>query len=260
LNCTPTRKCVKIIKIIEVLKSLSSIIKEEIIGKRKMIKVDFHCHTHYSSDSLQTPAQLIQAARKKGLQKVVVTDHNSIMGALEAQQIAPDLVIIGEEVKTSEGELLAIFVSERVPKGLDPMEAIQRLKAQNAFISVSHPFDITRSGWKLETLQKLAPYFDAIEIFNARCLLSKQNRLAAEFARSHNLPGTTGTDAHLSVELGRTVTVLPSFSNTDELKSAIREATYQTHLAPYWVHFGSMAAHFVKRLIPNKQISILNKG
>ncbi len=225
-----------------------------------MIKVDFHCHTHYSSDSLQTPAQLVKTARNKGLQKVVVTDHNSILGALEAKQIAPDLVIIGEEVKTSEGELLAVFVSEKVPKGLDPMEAIQRLKAQNAFISVSHPFDFTRSGWKLETLKKLAPYFDAIEIFNARCLLLKQNQLAVEFAHLYNLPGTAGTDAHLSAELGRTVTVLPSFSNTDELRSAIREATYQTHLSPYWVHFGSMAAHFIKKLIPNKQVPILNKG
>ncbi len=225
-----------------------------------MINVDFHCHTIYSNDSLQKPTQLIQAARKKGLHKVVITDHNTIIGALEAQQIAPDLIIVGEEVKTSEGELLAAFVTEKVPKGLQPMEAIQRLKAQNAFISVSHPFDAARSGWRLETLQKLAHYFDAIEVFNARCSTHKQNKLAAEFARSYDLPGTAGTDAHQPGELGKTMTILPDFKDADELRIAIRQATYQTHLSPYWVHFGSITAHFIKLLIPGKQISIVNKG
>ncbi len=132
------------------------------------MKVDFHSHTHYSSDSLTPIQSLIDAARRRGLDRIVVTDHNSIHGALEAHALAPDLVIVGEEVQTTQGEFLAAFVKEVVPKRLEPAEALARLKAQGAFISISHPFDAQRSGWPLETLEWLAPQIDAVEVLNAR--------------------------------------------------------------------------------------------
>ncbi len=121
-----------------------------------MNHVEFHCHTIASRDSLVSPQQLISAARKAGLDRIFVTDHNSIQGALEAQQLAPELILIGEEIKTTQGELLAYLLREEIPGGLSPMETIAAIREQGGVISVSHPFD-PRRGWQVDELLKNLP-------------------------------------------------------------------------------------------------------
>jgi len=106
----------------------------------KQLRVEFHCHTIYSKDSLVPPKKLVEAARRKGLDRLIVTDHNNIGGALEAKRLDPELVIVGEEILTPRGEFLAAFVSQEIPAGLEPLEVLRRLREQGAFISVSHPF------------------------------------------------------------------------------------------------------------------------
>ena len=131
------------------------------------IRVDFHCHTRYSKDSLNNIPYLLNMCRRRGVDRVVITDHNTIQGALIAQQLDPDRVIVGEEIKTTKGELLAVYVTEEVPAGLSPVETISLLRSQGAFISVSHPFDLGRSGhWDVDDLLEITPLIDAIEIFN----------------------------------------------------------------------------------------------
>jgi predicted metal-dependent phosphoesterase TrpH len=116
-----------------------------------------------------------------------VTDHNTILGARETQALDPELIIIGEEIMTTHGEILAAFVQEEVPPGLLPQETIGLLKEQGAFISVSHPFDRWRSGgWKVDQLIDMVPELDAIEIFNAHCFSDTPNRLATEFSQEHS--------------------------------------------------------------------------
>lgn len=211
-----------------------------------MLKVDFHCHTYHSPDSLTTIDDLISNIKKRGLDRVVVTDHNCLAGAQEAHNAAPDLIIVGEEVQTSEGEFLAAFVTREVPKGLEPMEAYKRLRDQGAFISVSHPFDPQRSGWSNKTLLEIAPIVDAIEVFNARVLDMTMNLKAEEFARAHNLSGTAGSDGHHPSEVGRAYSILPDFSNADELRSVINQAVSAGRLSSPLVHFYSSWARFVK--------------
>ena len=99
-----------------------------------MVKVDFHVHTRFSPDSLTSLGAALRAARRRGLARLVIPDHNTIAGALEARRLAPDFVIVGEEVMTTEGELLAYFLEEEVPAGLPPEEALARLRAQGAFV------------------------------------------------------------------------------------------------------------------------------
>jgi predicted metal-dependent phosphoesterase TrpH len=213
-----------------------------------MLTLEFHCHTIYSKDSLTRPADLVRVAREKGLNRLVVTDHNRIGGALEAQKLDPELVIVGEEIMTTRGELLAAFVSEEIPAGLEPLEAIRRLRAQGAFISVSHPFDGHR-GWQLADLLEIAPLVDALEIFNARCIFERDNQRAADFAREHNLPGTVGSDAHTTRELGRAVSVLEKdFDNAETLKSALRMAGVRTKLSSPLIHATSRWAVTVKKI------------
>jgi predicted metal-dependent phosphoesterase TrpH len=213
------------------------------------IAVDFHCHSCYSKDSLTTINKLIQACRKKGVDRLVVSDHNTTEGALLAQAQAPELIIVGEEVMTAQGELLASFVTEAVPKGLPPQEAIQRLRAQGAFISVSHPFDSLRHGhWELPDLLAISPWVDAIEVFNARCMASGSNQQAQDFARAHDLAGTAGSDAHGAIEVGNACLVLPPFMSAEELRQVIRSGRVQGHLSSPWVHFISRYARFRKRI------------
>jgi predicted metal-dependent phosphoesterase TrpH len=214
-----------------------------------MLSIEFHCHTYASKDSLTRPADLIKAARRKGLDRLVITDHNSIAGALEAQAIDPQLVIVGEEIMTTKGEILAAYVREEIPALLSPQETIRRLKEQGAFISVSHPFDEMRAGGWLESdLMEIIPFVDAIEVYNSRCMLPRFNRLAQEFAVKHNLAGTVGSDAHVAFEVGRSVLLLNQFTGPEEMREVISGAKFRVKWSPWWFHLFSRYASINKKL------------
>ncbi len=191
-----------------------------------MLAVELHAHTRASNDCLTRPRDLVRVCAERGIDRIAITDHNTIQGALEAQALAPHLVIVGEEVMTAHGELLAYFVSENVPPGLPPSEAIARLRAQGAAISVSHPFDSHRKGaWREADLLAIAPLVDAIEVFNARCLRRADNDRAQVFAQAHHLPGTIGSDAHSLREIGRAFQWLPRASSAADLVTSWRTAS-----------------------------------
>ena len=214
-----------------------------------MLTLEFHCHTNASKDSLIRPEDLIRTARKKGLDRLVITDHNSIAGAVAAQKLAPELVIVGEEIMTTKGEILAAFVTEEIPAGLSPQETIRRLKEQGAFISVSHPYDTHRKGGWLETdLLEIVPYVDAIEVFNSRCMDPRFNHKAKAFAEKHSLPGTVGSDAHGAFEVGTSVLLLDQFTGPEGMRKVIRQAKVKTKLSPWWVHLVSRYASIKKKI------------
>ncbi len=214
------------------------------------LRVEFHCHSIYSADSLNTPQALVQAARARGIDRLIITDHNRTGGAVEAQRLDPEHIIVGEEIKTSSGELLAAFVQEEIPRGLAPLEAIDRLRRQGAFISVSHPFDLSRDGWPVPDLMQILPYIDAIEVFNSRCTRAEVNDQAAAFAAEHNLAGTVGSDAHAIMELGRSTLRLPPFATAAELRAVIRQGQPQTLLSSPWIHWTSVWARIYKNFRP----------
>ena len=216
----------------------------------RYLRTEFHCHTIYSKDSLLQPEKLVEACKRKKIDRVIVTDHNTIEGALCCQEIDPARVIIGEEIMTTEGELLAAYVSEEIPPGLPPMTVIERLREQGAFISVSHPFDTHRKGhWDESNLLKILPYVDAIETFNSRCMLPRFNFRAQDFAAEHNLTGTYGSDAHAAFELGRGTLLLPFFDDTESLKLALENAIVpKIILGTPLVHFTSRWAVWWKML------------
>jgi len=212
--------------------------------------VDFHTHTDFSTDSLTSPGKLIATARRKGIDRIVVTDHNEIEGAFRAKDIDPERIIIGSEIETTHGEILAAFMKEAVPSGLPPIEAISRLRDQNAFISISHPFDPTRKGgWRVDALEEIVHLIDAIETFNARCFLPRYNWIAEEFAKKHDLLGTHGSDAHAAFEIGRGSLLIPQFSDSNSLKCNLPQAVSpRLTLSSPFVHLTSRYATWVKKL------------
>ncbi len=213
-----------------------------------LLKVEFHCHTIYSLDCLVRPKDLLDVCRKRDIDRIVITDHNTIDGALEAKQLDPERVIVGEEVRTQEGELLAVYVKELVPRGLPAAEAIARLKDQGAFISVSHPFDKLRGKyWSIPDLMKIIDLVDAIEVFNSRCFPPIYNRRAADFATAHSLSGTTGSDAHALYEVGRSTMFLPFFDDAESLRASLPKAKIESRLSGPWVRISSRYAALRKR-------------
>ena len=209
------------------------------------IKVDFHVHSIGSQDSLSTGEKLAAQARKRGLGKLIITDHNSIATAVELQKHDPEFVIVGEEILTTKGEILAVYVKEEVPKGLEPLEAFKRLKDQGAFISLSHPYAPMRHGWSEAEMEEYMPWLDAIEVANARNL-HPMNVSAAAFAQSHGLCGTAGSDAHGVNEIGHMGLLLPDFHNADELREAVRSAEVFGQESGPQVRFYSRSAVFLK--------------
>lgn len=212
-------------------------------------KVETHCHSLYSKDSLTNLDKLIHMARKRGLDKLILTDHNNIQGALRAKEMAPDLIIVGEEILTTAGEFLAFFVKEEIPRGLEPMEVIKRLKEQDAFISISHPFDLLRHGWPLPLLDQIRPHLDAIEVFNGRSFTKNINQKAGAYARQYDMAGTVGSDAHTLGEIGSSYMILPPFTDAKSLRLVINDAEYVQHHSSPLVRFGSTFAKIYKQVL-----------
>ncbi len=204
-------------------------------------RVEFHCHTSISSDSSNRLPQLLKVARQRGLQRLAITDHNTIANALRAHEIDPELIIVGEEIKTSAGELLTFFISEGIPKHTPPMQAVQALKGQGAFICLAHPFDKRRGHWNEEELEPLLPYIDAVEVFNSRCFDPTANQAALEYAQRKHLPMLGGSDAHSLVELGLSTVTLPPFHSAADLRLSLRHSKLETRPftppAHVWANF-----------------------
>ncbi len=212
-------------------------------------KVDLHVHTRYSGDCLTRLPALIAACRRKGLSKIAITDHNTIAGALAARELAPDLIIVGQEIDTTQGELIAYFLREGVPKDLTPQEAITCLREQEAVISVPHPFESLRSSALARgALLEIIDQVDALEVFNARCLLQRDNRQAREWADLYGKLATAGSDAHTLWELGRGYVELPPFDGPEEFLQSLAQGKVGGRSNGLWVHFPSTIAKPLRQL------------
>ncbi len=212
-----------------------------------MLKGDFHMHTCYSKDCATPPERLVARAIQVGLTCIAVTDHNNVEGALAAERVVRNqsalLVIVAEEVKTSQGEIIGLFLKETIQGGLSPEETCRRIKAQGGLISIPHPFDrFRRSPLKFEALQSILSEIDAFEVFNSRTTLLRDSRKALDFAKEHNLPTLAGSDAHHPWELGHVFVELPEFKDAEGFKKALnhiqvhgRRSTPLVHLITRYV-------------------------
>lgn len=213
-------------------------------------RVELHCHTMFSPDSLTKPQAIVAACRKRGVDRIAITEHNNIAGALAVRSLAPDLVIIGEEIKTSKGEILAWFLTEEVPKGLSPEEAIRRLRGQGAVISLSHPLDPLRgsSAMGLEATLSIIDQVEALEVFNARCLRPDSNDAARQLAADYGKLMHAGSDAHTASEVGAAVTLMPPFHDAESFRRSLAQATIDARRSGAHVRFFSRYATMVNKV------------
>lgn len=169
-----------------------------------MLRRDLHVHTKYSHDSVAPVRSVLDRCRDSGLGLVAITDHNNIRGALEAREVAVFPVIVGEEVKSSEGDINGLFLEEAVPARLSPTETVHRIKAQGGLAGIPHPFDRVRpTALGRRALVEILPYVDFLEGHNGHTLLSADNEKGVNFANEHSLATVASSDSHSALELGR---------------------------------------------------------
>jgi hypothetical protein len=212
-----------------------------------VLTADFHIHTKYSMDCRNELSDIIKRCQKLGLNCIAIADHDAVQGGLELQKIAPFKVIVAEEVLTFSGEVMGMFLKERIPSGIPLEKAIAAIKEQGGLVNIPHPFDPVR-GLRLnaDEFEKLASQIDLIEVFNARVLAAQTNNKAADFAKEHNLPGTAGSDSHSIPEIGSVSVELNDFITPAEFLAALKTAKIEGKRASPFVHFYSTWAKIKK--------------
>jgi predicted metal-dependent phosphoesterase TrpH len=204
---------------------------------------DIHIHTTYS-DGVATPAQVLaHVAAHTDLRVIAITDHDAIGGALEARAMADEFgleVIVGEEVSTCEGHLLALFIEEELPAGRPAAETVAAIHAQGGICVAPHPFgmlvpSVGRSGplRGRAGLERGWPV-DAIETFNASLWLPHNNHSAARYAARHGIPALGGSDAHHLETIGRGYTRFPGRSAADLRRAILAGETMACGRSWFW--------------------------
>ena len=195
------------------------------------VRVDLHAHTMWSGDSTTTPDELADAVRATGLDVLCITDHNAIAGALRLREELPCRVVVGEELRTAAGEIIGLFLTERVPMGVGPMEAARAIRDQGGVVYVPHPFDPMRRNLASPALHELAEagLIDAIEVLNAKTSLPSLNRRAAEFADEFGLASGAGSDAHVPDAIGAAYVEAPAFDGPEDFVAALRAGRIVGH-------------------------------
>jgi predicted metal-dependent phosphoesterase TrpH len=199
------------------------------IVERPLIEVDLHMHTDHSPDCATPVEVLLETARDRGLGAIAITDHNEVSGALEARRIAAEMgdlkVIVAEEVKTAEqGEVIGLFLEEKIPRGMTMAETIAAIRAQGGLVYVPHPFDRFHSVPDYEHLLDIVEEIDVLEVFNPRVALTAFNEEAERFARKYRIVPGAGSDSHVAQGLGSVRVRIHDFDGPAEFLEAMRDA------------------------------------
>jgi len=199
------------------------------IAGRPLIDVDLHMHTDHSPDCATPVEVLLETARDRGLGAIAITDHNEVSGALEARRIAAEMgdieVIVAEEVKTAEqGEVIGLFLEEKIPRGMTMAETIAAIRAQGGLVYVPHPFDRFHSVPDYEHLLEMVEEIDILEVFNPRVALTAFNEEAERFARKYRIVPGAGSDSHVAQGLGSVRVRIHDFEGPAEFLEAMRDA------------------------------------
>jgi predicted metal-dependent phosphoesterase TrpH len=181
------------------------------------VRVDMHMHTMWSGDATTTPDELREALDESRIDVLCITDHNAVNGAVQLSESLGCRVIVGEEIRSGPGEIIGLFLTERVPLGLKHTEAVERIKGQGGLVYIPHPFDPMRHCLHEDALYDLgrAGAIDAIEVLNAKVSLRSLNQRAADFAAEFDLPGGAGSDAHEPSAIGAAFVEMPDFDERD---------------------------------------------
>ena len=220
-----------------------------------MIKADLHVHTRYSIDCATPLERIVERCLEIGINCIAVADHNTIAGALKLKEIAPFKVIVAEEVLTPVGEIMGLFLTEKVPKGLSPQETIAQIRSQGGLVGIPHPFG--RSPfWNSNELtsQEILSQVDIIEAFNSRTPFSSSIAKAQKLALEQGKAASAGSDAHTLGEIGRAYVEMPEFDGPDNFLNCLAQGRIFGDKSSPLVHFASMWAKIRKNILGDSSL------
>lgn len=197
-----------------------------------MFKVDLHTHSAASPDGGITPDQYQQALEGGLLDAVAITDHNTIAMAVALQKQLGERIIIGEEIMTTRGEIIGLFLEKPVAAGLTPLKAVKQIKDQGGLVYIPHPFETVRKGLDSRALTGIADYVDVMEVCNGRAFVQNRSAKAVVWARLNQKDGAASSDAHGYKGLGTTYSDLPEMPTRDNLLTILDRAVLHTGRPP----------------------------
>ncbi len=193
--------------------------------------------------------QIIARCLEVGINCLGIADHNTIAGALKMKEIAPFSIIVGEEILTSDGEVIGFFLSQEIPSKLSMEETIARIKAQDGLVCIPHPYDRLRlSVFRDQVFDDIMPEVDIIEVFNARSLSPGSSTRAWQLAQKYGKPASAGSDAHTLPEIGNAYVEMPEFNGKDEFLASLAKGKISGNKSNPTVHFASTWDRLKKRL------------
>lgn len=213
--------------------------------------IDLHSHTLYSKDSLSDPFELVKTAKKIGLQGLAITDHNTIDGYEKVRNEKELFIICGEEINTDKGEIIALFLNERIKPGKIE-EVLDSIKEQDAFCFIPHPFDQFRKK-RMDPVNiedKILKRINGIEVYNSRSVNWKEDsKKALEFAEKKKKTMVAGSDAHFLSEIGNSFTILPECSELEEARKKLfsGETKVNGKQSSIFYHAGTKIIKFMNR-------------
>ncbi len=210
------------------------------------VRVDLHSHTMWSGDSTTTPDELVAAVAESGIDVLCITDHHAVAGAVQLREMLPCRVIVGEELRTAAGEIIGLFLTERIPNGLGHVQSAQLVREQGGLVYIPHPFDPMRRNLAEPALYELAHMglIDAVEVINAKTSLQSLNRRAADFAEEFDLAVGAGSDAHVPLAIGSAYVEMPDFETPADFLAALRVGSVVGH---HW----DEARPWTSRIVPS---------
>ncbi len=205
-----------------------------------MLKADLHIHSRYSMDC-QTPLEkIVERCQQLGINCIAIADHGTAEGGLAMQKIAPFKVIVAEEILTTEGEIMGMFLKETIPSGITPREAIKLIREQGGLVNIPHPFETIRgSSLKDKVIDEIADEIDLMEVLNSRSPFPANSNKARNFALKHNIPAGAGSDAHTINEIGNAYIEIPEFNTKEEFLKSVAQGKIYGKRSGVFVHFFS---------------------
>lgn len=197
------------------------------------VRVDMHSHTMFSGDSTTTLDEIVESVVEAGIDVLCVTDHNAIEGAVRLQKALDGVcrVIVGEEVRTHTGEIIGLFMTQKVSYGASAADTASQIRDQGGIVYIPHPFDPMRRNLTEESLIQITEMglVDAIEGHNAKTSLQSLNKRAVAFGEHYDLALGSGSDAHVPHALGSAYMQMPDFDGPQDFLAKVREGEIIGH-------------------------------
>ena len=197
-------------------------------------KVDFHTHSVSSHDGGITIEQYQKILDKNILDYVAITDHNKIDLALEAHKKLGERIIVGEEIKSKDGEIIGLFLKERIEPGSSAEETVSQIREQDGTVYIPHPVNVRGVSLLNKKIISMKDSWDIIEIFNAKNIFGRFNNNPETMKGQLNIPGAVGSDSHSFAEIGRTYNILNGKVDRESIVDLLKNAKYEISYIKPW--------------------------